>query len=126
MKNQLSRFFIVSIGNTVSFMIVIVLLKTIGIGDVIANFLAYIVAITQGFVLNRNWTFLHKGKISKSIMQYAVAIIVAYLTNLSTLIFSLETLKLNSYLSHGIGAIAYGAVAFVSMRYIVFNHTIKT
>ena len=56
MKNQLFRFFLVAIGNTASFIFVIVLLKYIGFGDVIANFFGYVVAIIQSFVLNRKWT----------------------------------------------------------------------
>lgn len=125
MNNQLFRFFLVSIGNTVSFMIVIVFLKFFGIGDVISNFLAYTVAITQSFVLNRNWTFLHEGKLSGAALKYVIVIIFAYLINLSVLLYALDILKINSYLSHGLGAIAYGAVTFIAMRYIVFSNKEK-
>jgi putative flippase GtrA len=121
MKNQLFRFILVAIANTVSFIIVIVLLKHIGFGDVIANFFGYVVAIIQSFVLNRKWTFLHDGKISTSIVIYLIIIFFAYIMNLLVLLYALHGLKLESYLSHGFGAVAYGAVAFIGMRNFVFK-----
>ena len=122
MNRPLFRFILVAIGNTCTLMIVIYLLKNIGIGDVVANFSAYIVAISQSFVLNRNWTFLHKGKISIAILKYVIVIVVAYLMNLSVLLIALETSEINSYISHGLGALAYGAVAFFGMRNVVFSN----
>lgn len=122
---QLFRFLLVAIANTLSFIFIVIVSKLIGFGDIVANFLGYSVAITQSFLLNRRWTFLHDGRIRSTFLLYLMVIFVAYLMNLLTLLYAIENLKINGFLPHVLGAMAYGVIAFFGMRYIVFRDNLK-
>lgn len=126
MNYQLLRFFLVAIANTLSFIFIVIVCKFFNFSDVAANFLGYLVAITQSFLLNRRWTFLHDGRIRSTFILYLVVISIAYLMNLLTLLFAIDHLQLSGLFPHALGAIAYGGIAFIGMRYVVFRINPKT
>ena len=121
LSNQLVRFFLVFVSNTLTFIVVLVFLKYNEVSDTLANLTGYLVANIQSYILNKIWTFQNKEKVEKTFLLYLSVILIAYLINLLTLLLALHYLHMNSYFAHGVAGLAYGGTAFLGMRYLVFK-----
>ncbi|NQU72686.1 MAG: GtrA family protein [Rhodospirillales bacterium] len=123
MISQFARYLIVGIVNTLVGLGIIFAAKAfINFGDVAANATGYAVGLIIGFVLNRSWTFSHKGEIFASVYRYIGVFAVAYFLNLGTVLFLIDWAQINAYLAQAAGVFCYTIVFFILSKYFVFSN----
>jgi putative flippase GtrA len=102
------RFGIVGIFNTMVGLGIIFAAKALGgLGDLSANAVGYAVGIAASFVLNRNWTFRHKGNPGEAFWRFLVVVGIAYALNLAAVFGLRDFVGLNAYLAQTVGVVPY-------------------
>jgi len=119
---QFLRFLSVGILNTGVGLLVIFCAKAFGgAGDVLSNALGYSVGLTVSFLANRSWTFRSASSPIVAAQRFILAFFVAYASNLATVMFLIDALQVNSYLSQTAGILPYTLVFFCLNKYFVFR-----
>lgn len=125
---RIARF--VSIGTLnalVTALIVWMMMHLAGQGYMLSNVVAYIVAQIHNFVWCKYWIFpLHAGaekknKLWHQVMYFTGAFVVAYLAQFMFLLILVEVLHCNEYLAQFLGLFVYGAINFVTNKFITFR-----
>ena len=94
------RFLMVGALNTLVGLSVIFMAKAVaGAGDVTANVTGYGVGLVLSFLLNRTWTFGHRGDRRSAMGRFLLVFAVAYVLKLAVVLLLVRSLQLNSYLS---------------------------
>jgi len=91
-----------------------------GASDVAANAAGYAVGLSISFVLNRSWTFAHKGAISESLVKFLLIVGLAYLCNLAMVLVTHRVLGWNVYLAQLLGVAVYTFIGFFGSRNFAF------
>lgn len=86
-----------------------------------ANVLGYTIGILCSFALNKTWTFGSSDHIGNSFLRFLLVTLVAYLTNLGTVLMTSEGLHINPYIAQTLGIVPYAIVGFIGNRYFVFR-----
>ena len=120
------KFAVVDIANTLAGLSVIYLCKwLLGFGDVIANSCGYSIGLALSFMLNRGWTFRHSGPVLPALVRFLAIFVLAYLSNLATVLVAIKSLEVNSYLAQTGGVLPYTLIFFFGSRYIAFGQVAK-
>jgi putative flippase GtrA len=118
----LIKFALVGVANTLVGLSSIYLGKwLLDFGDVLANICGYAIGLALSFFLNRRWTFRHSGPVVPALTRFLAIFIVAYLTNLMTVLIFIKILEANSYLAQASGILPYTVIFFFGSRYIAFR-----
>lgn len=118
----LVKYLVVGILNTFTGLLVIYFLKwQLDYDDITANILGYSVGITLSFILNKKWSFRHTGATVPSLIRFILVILVAYFSNLYTVIFLIEYLSANSYIAQAIGIIPYTLIGYLGSKLFAFK-----
>jgi len=86
---------------------------------VTANVTGYGVGLVLSFLLNRTWTFGHRGDRSSAMGRFLLVFAVAYVLNLAVVLLLVRSLQLNSYLSQILGVVPYTVFSYFATRHIV-------
>lgn len=122
MTEQFIRFVLVGLVNTFAGLSVIFALKYLAqSGDVVANGVGYLVGLTVSFILNRSWTFRHRGRIGPAILRFALVFLVAYGFNLATVLMLIHRLGVNTYFAQAAGLPPYMIVFFLLSKFFAFR-----
>lgn len=115
------RFVLVGILNTgVGLALIFAAKWLLGWGDLASNVFGYAVGLAVSFVLNRNWSFEHRGAASPALLRFLAVFLAAYSTNLIT-VFGLKDLaQMNAYLAQAAGVIPYTILFYLGSRAFVF------
>jgi putative flippase GtrA len=97
----------------------------LGLGDTLANLIGYGVGLVVSYVVNSRWTFQYRESLLPVLPQYALVVLIAYLTNLACVHFCIQQLHLDSYLAQTIGVIPYAGVTYTLLRLSVFNNRVR-
>jgi putative flippase GtrA len=115
------RFGVVGLLNTVLGLAIIFAAKAfLGLGDLAANLLGYGLGLVCSFVLNRYWTFRHKGHPFVAFWRFGIAFAVAYVVNLVTVFGLRDAMAVNSYLAQAGGIVPYTISFYLLSAYYVF------
>jgi putative flippase GtrA len=116
------RYGLVGLSNTaIGFAAIWFALRILELGNVAANITGYSIAFLWSFVLNRKWTFGHRGAIGWGLARYSLACLVAYVANL------LVVVSIEPYLSAGSivvqlgGMVTYTVLSYIGVRYFAFH-----
>jgi putative flippase GtrA len=121
---RLFRFLVVGFANTLVGLLVIFACKwLLGMGDISSNAAGYGVGILIGFLLNRQWTFEHKGKLAPAFLRYLAVLASAYLINLTLVLYAINGLHLNTYLAQALGVVPYTVINYLGSRFFAFQKT---
>jgi len=82
---QMARFLFVGIFTNIGLYLVYLYITFQGIDHKHAMSIVYIAGVIMGFILNRKWTFKHRGHISKVFMRYLLLYFFGYFVNLGGL-----------------------------------------
>lgn len=85
LRLQLVRFAAVGVGNTAITLASYALFVHLGLAYLIAGALSYLLGGVNGFVLNRSWTFAHRGHIVPAAARYAAITALGIVANLALL-----------------------------------------
>jgi len=116
------KFAVVGVANTLVGLSSIYLGKwLLGFGDVMANACGYSIGLALSFILNRRWTFRHSGPVIPALARFFAVFILAYLSNLVTVLLAIKSLEANSYLAQASGILPYTVIFFLGSRYVAFR-----
>ena len=112
------RFLGVGVLNTLAGLAIIYAGKgLLGLDDVPANALGYGCGLGLSFVLNRRWTFEHRGPAGPALLKFLAAVGLAYAANLGV-VTSAIAMGVNGYVAQALGAPVYTSVTYwISRRY---------
>jgi putative flippase GtrA len=117
------RFAVVGMLNTVAGLAAIFAARALGLGEVPANATGYAVGLTLSFILNRRWTFRHRGPVLALAFRFAVVTLAAWLLNLAVLL-GLLRLGVSAVLAQGGAVLSYTVVSYLGFRWWAFaNNT---
>lgn len=119
---QASRFFIVGVANTVVCFGTIFIVHGLGASVGLASAAGYVLAMIQGFLLNRFWTFAGTDHATPIALQVAGFVVVNLIcgtlfTQLNVVLSRLMPLLASSVLSTG----AVTPLSFALNRWVVFR-----
>jgi len=121
---SLSRYLIVGLLNTFITLIIIYTLKlAFSFNDVHANIFGYSVGLIFSFTVNKNWTFDYNDSMQFIYLKFFLVFLIGYFANLLVVLFSINYLNINSYISHALGVPAYTVIGYFGNRFFVFKKT---
>jgi putative flippase GtrA len=91
-----------------------------GMHDAWANAAGYASGMTLSFVLNKTFTFAHRGDVTRSALRFGLVQATAYLLNLAA-VLSLIRAGTNSYLAQALGILPYTATGFLGAKFFAFR-----
>jgi putative flippase GtrA len=92
----------------------------LGLDDVPANMIGYLIGLTNSFIWNRRWTFSHSGGIASSLPKFVVVFLFAYAANLAVALALIRQGAFSSYVAHAVATIPYTVIFYLGSRYFVF------
>ena len=92
----------------------------------LANIVAYVIAQAHNFVWSNYWIFplqteTKKNNIWHQMLFFSGAFLIAYSAQFLFLLLLVEIFHCNEYLAQFLGLFVYGAVNFMSNKYITFR-----
>ena len=119
---QFSKFAAVGVLNTFVGLLTIYMAKWIfSLDDVTANIIGYSVGLAVSFLLNKSWTFRHRGEVAKTALRFIIAFAIAYPINLGTVLILIRWGEVNSYLAQALGMPPYMIAFFLLSRHFSFR-----
>jgi putative flippase GtrA len=119
---EAGRFVSVGLANTLVGLAVIYAAKGFfDVGDVAANVLGYSVGLLLSFALNSRWTFAYRGPHLSALAKFLFVALVAYATNLLTVLVAIHYFDLNGYVAQATGVVPYTLITYLASKYLVFR-----
>ena len=118
------RFAAVGVVNTTVTLAVIYGAKYfLALGDAPANLAGYVIGLLVSFLLNSAWTFAYRGEVIAALVRFCLAFALSYCLNLSVVLFLIQSVQFNDYLSHLAGMPIYTACFFLTCKFFVFRES---
>lgn len=118
---QFTRFAVVGLASNAVLYLAYLGLTAVGIGPKAAMTLLYAAGVLQTFVLNRRWTFQHRGDRRAALFRYGVVYAAGYLINLAALELLVSRMGMPHQLVQAAMILVVAAFAFVMQRCWVFR-----
>jgi len=115
------KFVVVGLSSNLLLFVLYLRLTAQGMGYLKAMTLVYILGVAIGFVLNRSWTFSHKGRWSPAFLRYVLAYVFGYFFNLCMLYLFVDAINLPHQPVQGILILLTAAFLFLLQKYWVFR-----
>ncbi len=116
------RFSAVGVINTaLGLTVIFALMRFGGVQYIVANAIGYAVGTVVSFILNRSWTFYHKGPVLSSALRWILVISIAYGANVCVVIASHEYFGIDRYASQALGVVAYTGLSYLGGRFYAFS-----
>ena len=116
------RFALVGLVNTaVGLISIYAILYFTNAGPFLANGIGYAIGFSVSFMLNRAWTFEHKGPARKVLPRYLMVVAVAYLCNIAVVYYVIHFLHWDPYWAQPAGIVIYSTVTFIGSKSLVFK-----
>lgn len=116
------KFGLVGVINTFSGLSIIYFCKFyINLGDLISNLIGYAIGLCISFYLNSRWTFKYKGMQINAILKFVLVIFIAYLLNITCVLFLINGLHVDGYYAQPFGILPYFLFCYLGCRLWVFN-----
>ncbi len=115
------RYLMVGVANTIVGLTVIwIALRLLNASAAAANAIGYAVGFLCSFLLNRTWTFRHRGAASKGLIRYILVCLVAYAANLIVVLQLGEHFGRSNLVPQIAGMVTYTLLAYVGSRVYAF------
>lgn len=120
----LLRFLFVGVANTLFGLLVIYACKwLLHFGDAAANLTGYLCGLMLSFLLNRSWTFRHRGAVLPALGLFLLVFAIAYVANLVCVLALICHYGVNAWLAQALGILPYTIVFYLGSRYLAFRPT---
>lgn len=121
-NRQIFKFCIIGTMNAAITYITLFLLSELGVNELLANFIGYILVLINSFLWSRFWIFKSQNKnILKEIIFFVSAFFLAYLLQFTSFSILVRIFNINQYLANLIGLVVFGATNFIANKKITFN-----
>jgi len=117
---QIIRYATVGLASNLALYLAYLAITFLGVGHKTAMTVLYATGVCLTFVLNRNWTFKHKGHIPKSFFSYLFIYALGYLLNFGALFLFVDRLGYSHQLVQGIMVIVVALFLFILQKTVVF------
>ena len=119
---QFLRFLIVGFINTfIGISIIYAGKYFLGLGDVPANVVGYLMGLSVSFIFHSRWTFNYQGSQSAAAIKFAVSVVIAYMANLLAVLACINLAGINAYVSQAVGMPIYTIVFYLASRFFIFR-----
>ncbi len=118
---QFLKFALIGIFSNLVVFILYLSLTSWGIYHLQAMSFTYVLGVGLGFILNRAWTFAHKGRWSPALLRYLMAYSLGYVFNLVTLYFLVNVMGFSHEPVQGTLILVTAIFLFILQRVWVFN-----
>lgn len=117
------RFLMVGAFNTLIGISIIFIAKWMfNFDDLLANILGYAIGLFVSFTFNKRWTFNYNGNFIINFYKFTVSFLVAYATNIITVLALKNFLLVNSYYAQLLGVIPYTCLFYLLCKFFVFKN----
>ena len=118
---QLLRFAFIGVIFNLFLYLSYLLITSLGVGHKTAMTALYATGTGLTFVLNKKWTFEHKGHVSKTFLNYVLIYLFGYLLNFCGLYLFVDRLGFSHQLVQGILIFVIALLLFLLQKSIVFK-----
>jgi putative flippase GtrA len=118
---EVTKFLLVSAGNTLVGLLSIYLLKWSGSTDISANIGGYCIGLIVSFALNKRFTFVHSGAVFTAAARFFLVFLGAYAANLCAILAFSRYYGINGYAAQALGIPPYAFVFYMGSRYFAFR-----
>lgn len=118
---QLIRYAVVGVMSNLLCYLAYLGLAALGMDPKLAMSVLYCVAVLQTFVVNRNWTFKHRGSRRAVFFRYSAAYALGYVLNLSVLYILVDLHAYPHQVIQGMMILIIAAMLFLAQKYWVFR-----
>lgn len=101
--------------NGVGYGVFLIAVYVFGIGHKTTATFLFVIGVTIGFTLNKNWTFKSKAPYSTTLFKYLAIYISGYFINILFLYVFVD------YLGYEVGWSQFIAIGFLTIYYFVMN-----
>lgn len=115
------RFGIVGLASNAVLYLLYLLLTTVGLGHKTAMTMLFAVGTLQTFILNRRWTFGHRGLPRAAFVKYVTIYSLAYLLNLASLLLFVDHLGFPHQTVQGVMIFIIALILFLLQKLWVFR-----
>ena len=122
-SKQFLRYAMVGLVSNLTLYLAYLLITQQGMGYKTTMTLLYALAVGLTFVLNRNWTFSHKGHVTKAFITYVFIYALGYIINLVALYVLVDKFGFRHQLIQGLMIIIVAMFLFILQKYVVFRKT---
>jgi putative flippase GtrA len=123
-RRQLFRYAIVGVISNLILYLCFLLLTYLGVGHKTAMSVVYVFGTSLSFAFNRNWTFVHKGRIPSAFTAYILIYVFGYILNFSGLYFFVDRLGFNHVWVQGVLIFGIALLLFVMQKTVVFKQEV--
>src|SRR2546428_4024583 len=118
---EILRFGVVGVASNALLYLLYLAITAMGVEPKAAMSLSYLVGVLQAFVLNKRWTFQHKGHVRRAAIRYWVAYAFLYVANIVLLIIFVDIAGFDHRVVQGVLILVIGLVLFALQKYWVFG-----
>jgi putative flippase GtrA len=121
---QFFRFCLVGVFNTLVGLLLMYLLYFVGLNYWLTTFIGNLVGVLISFLLNKHFTFRHRGEFRKTMGPFILVSLICYFSAYFPVYFifkEIAFLKPHLDFSFLIGAGAYTLINFITQKFIVFQ-----
>ncbi len=122
---QLVRFLAVGVLNSAIGLALIYVAMALGADYRVANAIGYAGGILVSFVVNRGWTFDHKGDWRASLLRWLVVVGIAYLAQFVMVVWLHDIVGLDARIAQAAGVPFYTLLSFLGARYFAFPDKVQ-
>jgi putative flippase GtrA len=119
--SQLFRYCIIGISSNALLYAFYLLITSQGIEPLTAVGLSYALGATAAFVLNRQWTFPHRGNFAGTLVRYGLTHLLGYLLNLVIIHIFFELMGYPHQVVQAAAILIVAAFLFLAFKYFVFR-----
>jgi len=121
LRSSMVRYLMVGVVNTIVGLSAIWLaLRLLDASAAAANAMGYGVGFLCSFLLNRTWTFRHRGGASTGLIRYILVCLVAYVANLIVVLQLGEHFGRSDLVPQIAGMVTYTLLAYAGSRLYAF------
>ena len=123
-----SKYMIVGVANTLTSIVIIVVMYDFGFADELSNFCGIFGGIIQSILINTRFTFRQKYVELYKSFYFFLILLIAYLCNLTVLFIATNYIGLSSLYSQIAGISFYIVISFACVKRFLFtkaNHKLK-
>lgn len=122
MTMTFGRYLLVGVANTlVGLGTIYMAMYFLRLDIVHANAVGYTIGVLFSFLLNKSWTFKSDDHLLFSFLRFITVLAVAYVANLSTVLFLNSRFHVDAYFAQAAGIFPYTIIGFLGNRYFTFR-----
>lgn len=120
-RRQLVRYGVVGVGVNIMGYLAFLGMMAAGLHHQLAATLMFVLAVLASYLVNRNWSFQHKGRVGRSFANYAALYFAAWLLDVLVLWIFIDAMHYHYAIVQGLAIVGIALLLFLGQRYWVFR-----